>query len=183
MLKPILYDFLPKSAKAVVVGGDGKVVLPEGYQWCMECEAATPHVKREGGVMVGCVLCGSVKYDLDQCPNCGWERGDEVLASESIEIAHYPTCEHFLLTVPDGVFDYKKGKSTAVRFIRQGPDQEPLMPAGCGCPSFKIYRNLNIFNYWSQSNNSMDSYGGVDWSYNIRCPICGEVFFIEDGSD
>jgi hypothetical protein len=178
-----------KPSNDLIIDEEGKVTLPEGYLWCMDCAAATPHIEKSGSHWE-CKICGIWKYDGEMCTNCGWSMPEEELKSQQMYvIRHSEDCPEF-----KKIQDWEKKNDEfgflddrvkpLIRKIRV-PVEEIEYVVGerkCDCPFDTIYPCLNIFNYRSWRPYSMDCMNAVEWSYDVRCLICGEVFNIQDGN-
>ena len=178
-----------EPSEDLVIDETGKVTLPEGYLWCMDCGAATPHTKGTTYSSYTCNICGRGKYSESGCPNCGWEPEEELKSSKMYVIRHSEDCSEFKKIQEwekkEGEFGFLDDRvKPLIRKIRV-PVEEIEYIVGkrkCDCPYDIIYPCLNVFNYDSWAGNTMDCYGARDWSYDVRCPICGEVFEIQDGN-
>lgn len=52
----------------------------------------------------------------------------------------------------------------------------------CGCPTYRVYCNTHVINYSSHYYPSMDCMNAMEWYYDVRCPICGFIFNINDSN-
>ena len=163
--------------------------IPKGYRWCEHCEALTP---QEWGYSQTshCKICHSFNSGICVCPNCGAE--EEELGPESVDIhVHHEGC-HFQDEKPeDGMYFHSFYASHAEKILYEFIKSNKGLPAlwikeqkalECGCPRYKVFRHLNIYNYTSGSYYSQDCMNAIEWSYDRRCPICGLVYFVSDSN-
>ena len=166
------------------------LIVPEGYKYCMDCEALTPHQENSYHIF-HCKICDNSIYYCDNCPNCGWEP-PELDGPDYYNITvHQPGC-HFnensneLDDNPDTTIFNSYYNSIASRIFFEFKENNPHLnleeDIECGCPKYVIYTNLHIFNYISRSIYSMDCSNAIEWSYDIRCPICGEIYQVCDSN-
>jgi hypothetical protein len=52
----------------------------------------------------------------------------------------------------------------------------------CGCPTYRVYNDPHVINYSFRYYASMDCMNAAEWNYDIRCPICGEIFHVWDSN-
>ena len=176
--KTILSSELPK----VLEVKDGVTVIPTGYKWCGSCGALTPHTEARLSHFFKCSLCGNSVYG-ESCPNCGYDPSNECENSSYYdEIQHDENCP---------VLASKREKNrwwenhlefdAPIRKIRLSYPKIIDGDGKCDCPTVRIYPITNVFNY--KGGHSSGYYGGTWWTYDIRCPICGDIFEVEDSSD
>jgi len=144
--------------------------IPEGYQWCKECNALTPHEIYDNGKWgadeKSCVICGNHDFKYSACPNCGWEHDpDNDIGPDPMVKAHKEGCKFF-----DMQYD--------LELYRENFDKEE----DCDCPEHKIYPYTLIRNYNSWSGHCLDCSNHQEWSYDVHCPVCGEEFYVTDGN-
>ncbi len=150
--------------------------IPEGYQYCGQCELLTPHTlnsqinpSKAIPSDYECDLCGSKKYGYDNCPNCGWEHDPERdLMPVTIKVKKHTTaCIQ---------------KQSDKKFHFQEEIEYRHMKDDCDCPEVDAYPIQPIFNYRERSVFSMDCSNAREWDYDVMCPICNEVFEVSDGN-
>lgn len=190
------------------IDANGKVIsVPKGYKWCEECSALTPHDKEKFSSV--CVVCGLSKYGSDCYPTCGWEPDEDHDQSpfEELITIHHEGC-HCKIDRGSHPFSGSHAKIIAKKFyedwMRNFPDRgsyalpedndwyiphkklkDQWIDASkieCGCPKVKIFRHLDTFNYKYGYGSGMDCSHDIWWSYNQRCPICGNILHISDSS-
>lgn len=176
-----------EPSEGLLIDENGKVTLPKGYLWCMNCEAATLHTKGTTSSSLICNICGQWKCIDYGCTNCGWEPEEELKPAEMYVIRHSENCPEVKKIREWEEGDFHMATDIVEPLIRKirVPIEEIEYIVGkhkCDCPFDIIYPCLNVFNYSSWTPYSMDCMNAVEWSYDIRCPICGEVFSVSDGN-
>lgn len=197
-----------------VVNSKGELQIPEGYFWCSDCEALTPHEK--GTFSHECVICGnSLAYS--RCPNCGAPEPEEDGDFEQEVTLHHPGChcqhdyddggdsdeiryvalsymswaEHlcysferqWMSPFPNrSSYSLPKDREWYNGYVRLHNQYQAAYKVRCGCPRVTIYRVTGIFNYECHSVMSMDCMNAQEWSYDVRCKVCGEVYGVADGN-
>lgn len=143
------------------------VNIPNGYQYCHDCELITPHSEKTKFGDFICDICGGYEVEYCKCPNCGWNHEpDRDLHPETIKVKkHHKECEWFNVDESSDSIDIFT------------PTEE------CDCPEVDCYSVPHIFNYLTSSAYyNTECFGAMNWSYEIRCPICYTVFEVEDGN-
>lgn len=181
-----------------IVNDHGRVTrVPEGYFWCPDCQALSPHEKNN------CIVCGHWRSEyLHSCHVCGWEDKEDG-PGELIETLHHEGCH----CDSKGKFQ-SHAEKIAERFyddwMRKYPNRthysipkdndwyyhhqkirkqwQEAYNVKCGCPIVTLFRNLNFFEYQCGHRYTQDCSNAMWWSYNIRCPICGNVFNVSDSN-
>lgn len=170
--------------------------VPEGYGWCEDCKALTPFTKEQ--FKRYCNICMNTKYGYG-CNNCGWEEPDngELLVKEvSIhgdgchcdnydpyqEDGYYydnwatAILKDFFKSYPNHLYNYNQDRNKIEKRLKE------LNLLECSCPKVTIYPVTNIYNFREYSVFSMDCSNAIEWSYDVRCPICGDIFYVQDGN-
>lgn len=132
--------------------------IPEGYQWCKQCEALTPHEVFNNGKWgedeKACIICGNHDFKYSYCENCGWEHDpDNDIGSDPLVKAHKEDCKNFNTFEDD-----------------------------CDCPEHTIYPYTLIRRYSSWNGHGMDCSNHIEWEYYVHCPVCGDEFYVTDGN-
>lgn len=178
--------------------------IPEGYKWCSECAALTPRDKINYWRYT-CMVCDNSEIG-DGCPNCGAPAPEIEFESRKVTL-HRPGChfgwedleevddvQPFLRDFHDSWADrianefLEDNFSTwmmnpnSAEFKRRIRIKTEIQKQSCGCPKVIIYPQPFIFNYKSHYVFSMDCSNAMEWSYDVRCPICGEVYEVSDGN-
>ena len=156
------------------------IKIPEGYQYCPDCQLITPHSLKEekrGAKFTDvedyeCDLCShSVFSSAYCCPNCGWEHDPEDV---------YPT------VIKDKVHTQEcldnQQKAALELEINFSYGRYNVDTYECTCPEVDCYPVQKIYNYHSYPGNTFECMNAREWSYNIMCEICNYVFEIEDGN-
>jgi hypothetical protein len=145
------------------------VKVPEGYKYCPECNLLTPHSAyyipwREPI----CDICGYYDLEYAKCPNCGWNHDpDRDLYPRSIMVKkHRENCEALK----------QETKEDEIQPLHSLRDYD------CDCPEVECYSVPHIFNYHEWQPYHLDCYNALEWSYEVRCPICYTVFDVQDGN-
>lgn len=176
--------------------------VPKGYKYCSDCKALTPH-EEDKHRHSSCVICGSAIYSYNNCPNCGWEDPDNEESLEQEITLHNPGCHCDPLTFSD-VEDMCESSNDRIvlrefltdRYGRYKDDHHKIVDNyhkvvdylksinlyDCSCPRVTIYPITNVYNYECHPVFSMDCCNALEWSYDVRCPICGEVFDVSDSN-
>ncbi len=174
--------------------------IPKGYLWCEECKALTPHFK--GTYSKSCVICGDSKYSDQNCPNCGWEEPEDQKPLQHEVIIHGSGCHcncEWMFDADD--YDsfrscYSHAEDILKDFLSQYKDLSYMRPdpikakikkiledknmLECSCPRVIVYPITNIYNYSSGYIWSDSCSNAMEWTYDVRCPICGEIFNVSD---
>jgi hypothetical protein len=161
--------------------------VPEGYLWCEYCNALTPHDDGHYSWSKECVICGnSTSIDLDECPNCAWSPPEDI-SPEYEEIIHGDGC-HCQIDFSDSFEIY----NDAQKVLKDFPDNilnfnvenrlNELNLLECSCKRVIIISTTNIYNYKSYPVWSDACSNAIEWSYDVRCPICGQVYEVSDGN-
>lgn len=179
--------------------------VPKGYLWCESCQALTRHEESTYSWNRDCQVCfNSTNISGDCCDNCGWNSPDEIESPTHNVIIHNPGChcdpkcfhyddeEEYAIgfnnTHADQILDdflsgfphefiYKDKRAT---LIKKRLREMNLLE--CSCPQETIYTVTNLYNYSCESVWSDSCSNAVEWSYDVRCPICGNVFQVCDGN-
>jgi len=171
--------------------------VPEGYMWCSDCNALTPHTK--GQFSHSCVICGNSIYSDQNCPNCGWEEPEDTPPLQHEIILHGTGCHcdpMWYESTDDDVCEMRfyPGDNlanmillnfTGIEYANHHRIKKTLKRINmleCSCPRVTVYPVTNIYNYSSGYVWSDACSNAMEWSYDIRCPICGEVFDVADGN-
>jgi hypothetical protein len=175
----------PKTIKGYVVP------IPNGYAWCMECSALTPHIEDKYGK--ACMVCEMSLSGIDACPNCEWS-AEEILSDPTVNHVqiHHPGC-HCSYESDESENDvfpesYSHAHDIALGFYKENDISfhfiHPLNKrnVACGCPEVTIYTGLNILSHWESPGHGMDCYNHLEWGGTIRCPICGCIFEYSDSN-
>jgi len=187
--------------KDLYVDATGKTIIPEGYLYCMDCGLITPHF--QGKHSKNCKICDCSNFEEEiNCPNCGWETPELKGPHDIVVIAHNPGC-HFEENTGDGQYrnepcdnesisyqDRWSGMSWADLILQQFlennrinvPYNHPVRKTICGCQRYTAYQNIHFFNYQERSVFSMDCSNAFEWSYTIRCLICGNLYEVCDSN-
>ena len=150
--------------------------IPEGYKYCAECELLTPHTLKED--MWECDICSYSPIGYYLCPNCQWEHDpDRDLQPESIDVKkHTEQCfKKQLEEVKKDAKNKKDGWDMEVIFNKRVEEK-------CDCPTVTCYTISNCYNYSQWSPASLDCYNALEWEYEVMCPICNEIFEVQDGN-
>jgi hypothetical protein len=184
----------PGIRHSEIVRKDGTVTIPEGYRWCAECDALSPHLGRNKYSSV-CAICGDINFRSSlSCPTCGRDATPEVEAMEELEYwekVHKTGCHFdeqqlsegdyedfansgFFVSswaeyVLESFFERNFGSSYAGTRVYKN-----LSKGECGCPEFQVFRHLNVFNHWSYR----DYQGEYNSGCSVRCKICGTIFHV-----
>lgn len=181
----------------------GNTIIPEGYKWCQNCEALTPHKeKREWFIEFHCEVCGHEIYSSLACPKCGCMESED-FCEPAIIIRHREPCHDNDM---DGFIANSYSDSIMQQFAREfmksAPDRSSyILPRDeewyfknrrlhqqldeyekrtkCRCPRFIIYRNINqtIVESHSYFNGDYVCHWG---KYKVKCRICGYFYERED---
>jgi hypothetical protein len=175
-------------------------VVPKGYKWCSDCKALTPHYK-DYSHYTSCKVCGNSNYG-NGCHNCGWEEPEEDMQLE-VEVTvhgHGCHCDHDWMFDPDDEDSHRSIYTHAEKvlndFLSQYRDLGYMRPdpkkaaikkiledknmLKCSCPRMIVYPVTNIYNFHGGYYASMDCMNAYEWSYDVRCPVCGDVFEVSD---
>ena len=167
-----IFEFICKEKKAHPYVKN----IPEGYKYCDNCELLTPHTldpminpSKANASDWQCDVCESKPEGYDNCPNCGWEHDpDRDVLPETIKVK-----KHTTVCIEKQVIETSKQHAE----INWESIEEK-----CDCPEVVAYPIQNIFNYKFEKVFSMDCYNAAEWSYDIMCPICNEIFEVQDGN-
>ena len=177
-----------------IVTNTGKVLIPEGYRWCNSCSLFLPHTKRGKWGGYDCELCGDYSGDLG-CPNCGANEPVEDTPFTIDITLHHLGCHcrqgevdelvrdqeeqwwHLWRNYADWIGTVFYAKNRALR-----PKERKQREVLCGCPIIIAYTNPWIYDYESHSVYSMDCMNAIEWSFMVRCQICGEPYEVQDGN-
>jgi hypothetical protein len=174
-----------------------QIEIPEGYQYCPECELLTPHTYNGYVDKVrypenwACDICDHVKNDYGYCcPMCGWEHDpDNELAPVTIKIKkHTTSClekqkrqnnpedDHVSKRKFNSYYDYKN-------FLDDLSFVVEKIENNCDCPKVDAYPIQHIYNYRSSTQHwNMECSNAIEWSYDVMCKVCCYVFEVEDGN-
>lgn len=153
--------------------------IPEGYLWCKYCELITPHSLRDGKKdktlldNYSCDICGYYTISYANCDRCGWEFDpDKELGPEIIKVKkHTDKC----LKLQEGLKNDNENEE--IKYIHQKEFDD------CTCPEVDCYCVVNCWNYSERSiTYHLDCYDAIEWSYEVICPICNNIFFVDDGN-
>jgi hypothetical protein len=173
-----------------VIDKDGMVTIPEGYRWCEECNALTPHDAEEqfDDSDYICKICYSNHIHSLECPNCGWSP-DKYLEEPAIQYvkAHKKDCQKYIEylksvneweIISDKLYKSKIYPSISTLFDKLDGlfPKEPV----CDCPEEFINTAPFLFNWWERSSYNTECYNAIEWGCDIRCQICGCIFEYED---
>lgn len=185
-------------------------VIPEGYQWCAECNALTPHVEGHYTWQKDCIICGNSNHDNSySCPNCGYDQEEDFCTSSEI-IVHGDGCHYQVIEDEDSNFlvisladqilkDFRKS------YMQPAPDRgDYMLPRDrewydanqklkknlkaysdmfkCSCPRYEVFTNIHNIVTASGYGHGMDCSNDTWWSWKKRCHICGCVFEGDDSS-
>ena len=156
-----------------------QIEIPEGYQYCPECELLTPHTYNGYVDKVRypedweCDICGHKKDDHGYCcPMCGWEHDpDNDIAPETIKIKNH-TNECII-----------NRNLKWLNSISHSGNDGLFTDDDCDCPEVDAYPIQHIYNYRSSAQHwNMECSNAIEWSYDIMCKVCCYVFEVEDGN-
>ena len=95
---------------------------------------------------------------------------------------HVSMFNHAEQILRDFLFQYKD-----IGYMRPNPKCEEIKNTlkeknmlKCSCPIMTVYPVTNIYNYRSGYYASMDCSNAMEWHYDVRCPICGDIFHVSD---
>jgi len=180
------------------------IEIPEGYKWCNECDALTPHIKEMNPEFSWqksyqyCVICEN-QIDIDQqeiCPNCGWSYEKYYNNQSHINIqVHNIGCHYDYKYeydseedenedgIPYAYYQYGSYAEKIWReFKRENLQFKKIKEVKCSCPEYTIITDPYCYSYNERSVFSMDCMNAIEWNLKIRCPICGGRFEISDGN-
>lgn len=176
-------------APMLILGEDNILIIPDGYRWCAECEALTPHTPNKNKEQdwhpdCQCEICGYAPISVsDECSHCGYD-ADSLLEEWGVhEVSiHKEGC-----AVPVAKKEWhKKIENIEDAEFRGGIGewiQRPPYPdIKCDCPKAPIFQKPNIFNTWNKAVYSMDCSNAREWGCQWRCPICGTINEHETGN-
>jgi hypothetical protein len=170
---------------------DHIIKIPNGYRWCQNCEALTPHEPSslfdcDCVVCCNCVICGNSGSNLLSCPTCGYEEDAEGSGEQEIQI-HGAGC-HYHENYADEL-----GEAYPIKLARRfssheyyyvSPQFRRLFESNiyqkCNCRKVKIYRKPWVYGQWSRPYDTLDCWNAVEFGYTVRCPICGIIWEEED---
>ncbi len=66
--------------------------------------------------------------------------------------------------------------------LRFGSELKNANNIECGCPVIEVLPVNNIASYHTHNVYSPDCSNAMDWDYELRCPICGELKYYEDSN-
>jgi hypothetical protein len=172
---------------------DGYINIPKGYLWCNECDALTPHKKLDDASFSWqedyrtCVICDrTVEFEQEDCPECGWRYMNYEDPPEHNVQVHHPGCHYNDEELNDECFYstnlYSHAESVWDEFIRRNFQFRNVKEIKCSCPTYEIITDAYCYHSVSGYGSGMDCYDDRWWTLYIRCPICGELFEINDGS-
>jgi hypothetical protein len=178
----------------------GQTVIPDGYRWCNNCEALTPH--RDHNVFSGdyiCEVCGSTNYS-PSCPKCGCDESEDFCEPKMV-IRHHKGCHDIIEDDDEGYSLYSYSgvlfRDFEYDFMKKCPNRgsytlprdqdwydknqrlkrmlkEYKERTKCQCPRFVIYQDINQI-----VTDGGSYYAGetVHWfEYKVRCRICGHIY-------
>lgn len=204
--------FLKNNKPKKIVDAKGNVTIPENYKWCHVCQALTPSKKAGPEQIFAkeeCIVCGEGRNTIfDSCPKCSWYEEGGDLSEYDIIIIHHEGCHCQINDNDDAFLFYTHAQEIARSFkedwLKPAPERcSYSLPKDkewhnlhtrlmrqwllayeqeCGCSRYFIYRNTHTFNFKSWTYPSMDCYNAQEWSYDIKCPICGTIFTAQDGN-
>lgn len=194
-----------------VVNSKGELMVPDGYFWCDYCQALTPHEKGrfdQECVICGnslsyphCPNCGAPEPEEDGpfatevtlhhpgC-HCRHDEGDDD-EIRSVTHSYMSWAEHlcyrfrrqWMTPFPErGMYRLPDDREWFDGHARLKQQYLDAYQVRCGCPRVMIYHVTNIFNYECHSVMSMDCMNAQEWSYDVRCQVCGEVYGVADGN-
>lgn len=160
--------------------------IPNGYQYCPECEMLTPHRDKiqhladlHGSSVFPedftCDICDHEKDGYSLCPRCGWEHDpDRDLSPVTVKVKKHTTA------------CWRKQQDEAnphndneIEF-KELPWKDDYK---CDCPEVDCYPVQHVFNYRSSSATwQLDCSDAREWTYDIMCNVCNYVFEVEDGN-
>jgi hypothetical protein len=180
--------------------------IPEGYLWCHNCQALTPHQKEGKTYRTDtCIVCGEQDYRTYACDNCGWStEGEEPL--EDKVVAHHDGCHmnqqdeenEYIFWISHGTALLKsmyeqwfrgydrvswllpRDKKEYDRYQQRRNNYIQFQNMECGCPRYTVYRQPWVLSHHCNSYPSMDCSNALEFGETIRCPICGNIFEWED---
>jgi hypothetical protein len=173
---------------------DGYVKIRKGYLWCDDCGAFTPHEKIDNPFTWQedhrtCMICDkTIEFDDQDCPKCGWRYIQYEDMSETNVKVHRHGCHYNDDKWNDdgdcfyGTNAYPEAERIWRKFIAQNFQFKDVKEIKCACPEYKIYQDPYCYASRGGYGHGFDCYNEQWWVLNIRCPICGERFEIEDGN-
>jgi len=172
----------------------GRLCQEKGYSWCEECLALTPHIKLDDW-NTGCSVCETRKIEgWARCPVCGWEPPEDMFTEPEgqSEQIHLPGCHDSLdaygsttngsWVITQRVLDEREWARV---FSEQGiySRYRELMDMECGCPKVMTYKYPWLIAHRASQRMSYVSPYSYHLEWDIRCPICGEIFEVDDITD
>ncbi len=165
--------------------------IPEGYEWCEECQLLTPHGP-DFWSNSSCGVCGNTKYS-EGCPNCGWSEPEDWDPDQVDVPLHGDGCHLFEYYPNDFDHEAENVRDQHFRWLNRLRAYWPhrydpltrLQEMGlwdCSCPRVECFRQPMRFGYKQWYGHGMDCSNHIEWAYNVRCPICGEVFDVSDSN-
>lgn len=177
--------------------------MPEGYLWCVCCEAFTPHEKQRAHYM-DCGVCGESQSLDEGCPNCGHPTPE--LEPATCEVTMHGEGCHCAPCALGDPWEYKNtwAQETLRAFIRTTGGQ--LLMEGdymlrvydtdgkiadrlqhfnmleCSCPKVKVYRATNVLSYHEWPGHGLDCMNHIEWTAEFLCPVCHTVYEESDGN-
>ena len=181
--------------------------VPEGYRWCPECEGLTEQKEGEHLQSSYCIVCNYFNTGICICPNCGGpEPADDIFDDEVILHHDGCHCKNYYegdlyswseLVARSFYDDWMKPEPDRISWAyRCGTPEEKAYERNkdlkikwnvaynykCGCLKTMIYKSLNIFDYEYRTVYSQDCMNAMEWSYIVRCQICGHLYEVYDGN-
>lgn len=177
------------------MSSDGYINIPKGYFWCDECQALTPHDQEKSPEYSWqedyyyCKICDSqIDFNNDtNCPKCGWNYLPYYESGPKQDIqAHQPGCHYMENSIDAEDICYSLGYSHAENvwdeFIRRNFQFRNIKEIKCSCLTYEIITDPYCYASTGGYGSGMECYNDTWWHLDIRCPICGERFEIDDSS-
>lgn len=151
----------------------------DGYNDCPNCGWEEP----EDGLLFHDV---TIHNPGCHCEAKEWERENLIgqIYSSHYSIAGYVADQFYrswMKPAPDrGSYCLPKDKEWYDKNQHLKKRWREMKEMKCGCPTFRVYDNTHVINYSSRYYPSMDCMNAIEWDYDVRCPICGEIYHIND---
>ena len=168
---------------------EGYIQIPDGYLYCLECDALTPHEEEKNPSYSWakeyryCKICDNqIDFNEDtNCPKCGWNYLPyyESGMRQDIQV-HQPGC-HYAEDICYSL-RYSHAESVWNEFISRNFQFRNVKEIKCSCPTYEIITDPYCYDSAGGYDHGLDCYDARWWNLYIRCPICGERFEIGDGN-
>lgn len=188
-----------------------KLHIPDGFKYCKECAAFTPHLfesPQYGDGILTCNICDDAHYIYDSCDNCGYYfgEGDEHFPPEySFKmVKHHEGCHFKEDTSITDHFYYEWLGHRSIYFMldthanrvlksflegltlkdqwRFNYELAELENQQCGCPEIEVIPVDNCVGFIEHNVYSLDCSNAMEWEYELRCPICGDLKYFADSN-